>query len=128
MLPLFGTIDYSNVLSVLTYYDNLTIFFSVMSIICQRQRPHQRLNGVVTSDPFVDANPKACGTSCLLVRKFPVRNHYEIGVSPRVLHCVVDTGNGLDRSLGDCRPVLPKGRKYQMVKTQTESHVRRPVV
>ena len=26
-----------------------------------------------------------------------------------------------------CRPALPKGRKYQMVKTQTQSHVRRPV-
>ena len=28
----------------------------------------------------------------------------------------------LGRSLGDCRPVSPKGQKYQMVKTQTESH------
>ena len=36
--------------------------------------------------------------------------------------------NGLGRSLGHCRPALPKGRKYQMVKTQTESHDRRPKV
>merc|ERR1712083_1077966 len=49
-------------------------------------------------------------------------NH--VGVSPRALYCVVDTSYGLGRSLGDCRPALPKGRKYQMVKTQTESHVR----
>ena len=35
---------------------------------------------------------------------------------------------GIGGSLVDCRPVLPKGRKYQMVKTQTESHVRRLVV
>ena len=41
---------------------------------------------------------------------------------------MVDTGYGLGRSLGDCIPASPKGRKYQMVKTQTESHVRRPVV
>ena len=53
-------------------------------------------------------------------------NH--VGVSPRALYCVVDTSYGLGRSLGNCRPALPKGRKYQMVKTQTQSHVRRPVV
>jgi hypothetical protein len=35
---------------------------------------------------------------------------------------------GLADLEGDCRPALPKGRMYQMVKTQTESHVRRPVV
>jgi hypothetical protein len=57
-----------------------------------------------------------------------VRNHVKLGVSLRVLYCVVDTGYGLGRSLGDCRPALPKGGKYKMVKTQTESHVRRPVV
>ena len=57
-----------------------------------------------------------------------VRNHVKLGVSLRVLYCVVDTGYGLGRSLGDCRSALPKGRKYQMVKTQTETHVRRPVV
>ena len=34
-------------------------------------------------------------------------NH--VGVSPRALYCVVDTSYGLGRSLGDCRPALPKG-------------------
>ena len=53
-------------------------------------------------------------------------NH--VGVSPRALYCVVDTSYGLGRSLGHCRPALPKGQKYQMVKTQTQSHDRRPVV
>ena len=57
-----------------------------------------------------------------------VRDHVKLGVSQRGLYCVADTGYGLGRSLGDCRPALPKGRKYQMVKTQTESLVRRPVV
>jgi hypothetical protein len=56
------------------------------------------------------------------------RNHVKLGVSLRILYCVVDTGYGLDRFLGDCRPALPKGRKYQMVKTQTESHNYRPIV
>ena len=45
-----------------------------------------------------------------------------------VPHCVVDAGHGLGRSLGNCRPALPKGWMYQMVKTQTQSHIRRPVV
>jgi hypothetical protein len=58
----------------------------------------------------------------------PARNHVKLGVSLKVLYCVVDTGYGLGRSQGNCRPALPKGRKYQMVKTQTESHIRRPVV
>ena len=31
-------------------------------------------------------------------------------------------------SLGDCRPALQEGWNYQMVKTQTESHDRRPIV
>ena len=57
-----------------------------------------------------------------------VRNHVKLGISLRVLYCVVDTVYWLGRSLGDCRPALPKGWKYQMVKTQTENHVRRPVV
>ena len=48
-----------------------------------------------------------------------VRNHIKRGVSPRILYCVVENGYGLGGSLGDCRPALPKGRKYQMVKTQT---------
>ena len=51
-----------------------------------------------------------------------------ITFSLRIIYCVMDTGYGLGGSLGDCRPALPKGRNYQMVKTQTESHVRRPVV
>ena len=46
----------------------------------------------------------------------------------RILYCEVDTGYGLGGSLGDCRPALPKGRKYQMVKTQTESHDWKPIV
>ena len=50
------------------------------------------------------------------------------GFSLRILYCVVDIGYGLGRYLGDYRPALPKGRKYQMVKTQTESHNRRPIV
>jgi hypothetical protein len=41
-----------------------------------------------------------------------VRNHVKLGVSLRVLYCVVDTGYGLGRSLGDCRPALPKGQKW----------------
>ena len=57
-----------------------------------------------------------------------VRNHVQLGVSLRELYCVVDTSYGLGRSLWDCRPALPKGQKYQMVKTQTESYVRRLVV
>ena len=44
-----------------------------------------------------------------------VRNHVKLGISLRVPYCVVDAGYGLGRSLGDCRPALPKGRKYQMV-------------
>ena len=50
------------------------------------------------------------------------------GGSIRILYCVVDSGYGLRGSLGDFRPALPKGQKYQMVKTQTESHDRRPIV
>ena len=61
-----------------------------------------------------------------ILKNHAVKKH--VGVSLRALYCVVDTSYGLGRSLGDCRPALPKGRKYQMVKTQTESHVRRPVV
>ena len=53
---------------------------------------------------------------CLFVMNFNSR-----GFPLRVLHCVVDTGYGLGRSLGDCRPALMKGQKYQMVKTQTEA-------
>ena len=59
-----------------------------------------------------------------------VRNYVKLGVSPRILYCEVDTGYGLGGSLhfGDSRPALPKGREYQMVKTQTESHDWRPIV
>ena len=34
------------------------------------------------------------------LRKNIVRNHVKLGVSLRVLYCVVDTGYGLGRSLG----------------------------
>ena len=34
----------------------------------------------------------------------------------------MDAGYGLGRSLGDCKTGLPKGQKYQMVKTQTVPH------
>ena len=67
--------------------------------------------------------PKLCA---ITLNYCTYTNH--VGVSPRALYCVVDTSYGLGRSLGHCRPALPKGRKYQMVKTQTQSHVRRPVV
>ena len=53
-----------------------------------------------------------------------VMNFNSRGISVRVVYCVIDTGYGL----GDCRPALQEGRKYQMVKTQTESHDRRPIV
>ena len=50
-----------------------------------------------------------------------VLNQVKLGVSLRVPYCEVDAGYGLGISLGDCRPALPKGQKYQMVKTQTLS-------
>ena len=43
-----------------------------------------------------------------------VRNYVKLGISLRVLYCVVDTGYWLGRSLGDCRPALPKGQKYSV--------------
>ena len=43
--------------------------------------------------------------------------------SLKVPYCVVDAGYVLGRSLGDYRPALLEGQKYQMVKTQTESHL-----
>ena len=49
-----------------------------------------------------------------------MHNNVKLGVSLRALYCVVDTSYGLGRSFGDCRPALPKGRKYQMVEIQTE--------
>ena len=45
-----------------------------------------------------------------------VPNHVKLGVSPRILYCVVDTGYGLGRFLGDCRPALLKGQKYKWLK------------
>ena len=62
-----------------------------------------------------------CLKSHVIVLK-TVCNHVKLGVSLRVPYCVVDAGYGLGRSLGDCRPALPKGRKYQLVKTQTVPH------
>ena len=40
-----------------------------------------------------------------------VYNHVKLGIF---------SVYGLGRSLGDCRTALPEGKKYQMVKTQTE--------
>ena len=48
--------------------------------------------------------------------------------SLRILYSVWDTGYGLGGSLVDCRPAFLEGIKYQMVKSQTESHVRWPRV
>ena len=69
---------------------------------------------------------KTFASCAITLNYWTYTNH--VGVSPRALYCVVDTSYGLGRSLGHCRPALPKGRKYQMVKTQTQSHDRRPVV
>ena len=49
-----------------------------------------------------------------------VRNDVKLGI----LYCMVNTGHAIGGSLGDCRSALLKGRKYQMVKTQTEDHDR----
>ena len=57
-------------------------------------------------------------SNCNLSQSCVVCNHVRLGVSLRVPHCVVDAGYELGRSLGDCKPALPNGRKYQMVKTQ----------
>ena len=45
----------------------------------------------------------SCGfcAGCYNMQPF-VRNHVKLEVSLRVLYCVVDTGYGLGRSLGDC--------------------------
>ena len=50
------------------------------------------------------------------------------GFSLMILYCVPDTGCGIGGSLGDCKLALPEGKKYQIVKTQTESHDRRSIV
>ena len=48
----------------------------------------------------------------------PVRYYViNIGILLGTLYCVVDTGSALGRSPGDCKPALPEGPKYQMVKT-----------
>ena len=49
----------------------------------------------------------------------PVRNHVKLMhvINSRRGFILVDTSYGI----GDCRPGLPKGRKYQMVKTQTRA-------
>ena len=57
-----------------------------------------------------------------------VKNHVKLEVPLRVLYCVVDTSNGLGRSLGDCIPTLPKGRKYQMVKTHSSKKIVKKIV
>ena len=67
----------------------------------------------------------ACVHVKLEIRLF-VMNFNSRGFSLRILYCVVDTGYGLAGSLWACRPALLKGQKYQMVKTQIESHDRRP--
>ena len=41
-------------------------------------------------------------------------------VCPALIHAIRKL-RGEDRSLGDCRPALPEGQKYQIVKTQAES-------
>ena len=51
----------------------------------------------------------------LEIRSF-VMNFNSGGFSLRIPYCVVDTVFGLGGYLGDCRPALPKGRKYQMVR------------
>ena len=83
--------------------------------------PGQKDNG--TSHPGLSRDILSLGTPIMYLHY-----HVNLGVSLRVLYCVVDNGYMLGRSLGDCRPALPKVQKYQMVKTQTESHVWRPVV
>ena len=59
------------------------------------------------------------------IRSRSVRNHVKLMriINSRrglfkgtALYCMVDTSYGIGRSLWECRPALPKGRKYQMVK------------
>ena len=57
-----------------------------------------------------------------------MRNHVKLGVSPRILYCVVDTGYGVGGSLVNCRLALLKGGKYKMATAQTESHDWRLIV
>ena len=55
------------------------------------------------------------------------RNHVKLGICSKVTVLCGGCWLWAGRSLRDCRPALLKGRKYQMVKTQTESHDRRPI-
>ena len=59
---------------------------------------------------------------------FVLTVHNLVKLTCKVMCCVVDTRYGLGRSLGDCRPALPNGQKYQMAKIQTESQDWRPIV
>ena len=63
---------------------------------------------------------------CDLYHNSIVRNHVKLGVFSKgiVLSCVVD---GLGRSLGNCRPALPKGQNTKWLKHKL-CHVRRPIV
>ena len=45
--------------------------------------------------------------SCAITLNYCTYTNH-VGVSPRALYCVVDTSYGLGRSLGHCRPALPK--------------------
>ena len=63
-----------------------------------------------------------------LCQLYKLKRHNRNLVTLRALYCVVYTSYELGRSLGDCRTPLPNGQKYKMVKTQTENHVRIPVV
>ena len=102
------------------------------SALCCQSFNSLSSENISPSDPWLRSTNKfkvsitSCDICSLTI--VVVRNHVKLGVSLRVPYCVVDDGYGLGRSLEDCRPALPKGWKYQMVKTQTESPVRRPVV
>ena len=51
-----------------------------------------------------------------------MRNYVKLGVFSKDTVLCGEYWLWLGGSLGDCRPALPKGGKYQMVKTQSESH------
>ena len=51
----------------------------------------------------------------LEIRSF-VMNFNSEGFSLRVLYFMMDTGYGLGRSLGDCRPALPEGPSTKWLK------------
>jgi hypothetical protein len=54
---------------------------------------------------------------CIVSPLLQTNKHVKLGVSPKVLYCVADTGCGLGKSLRDFRPALPKSQNYQVVKT-----------